>query len=238
MKTLWIAVTTSICYAAVDCHVPTSDRKTPEEAKVALGIGADNSLTLDRKLIKPQELAAEWRQLPTRIRENSERAGKRLDGQQALPAIVVIWAADETPYSLVHSLTVEGQKYGFARCALHPRSRQPDPFHASLPPESSVAAGSSDLPEVLRTIPIRLHADGQGKVRRVAVGEEMEFDDFEGLELELRRIQDEPDTPFDRAILRIDPNLRFSELVRAPDLLIKYRITKIGSVETTPEDGC
>ena len=202
--------------------------------RFVLGIDRDESLTLDAKAVNRDGLAKEWRRLAERVREKSKSDGQRLDPKEGLPAVIMIWAADETPYSLVYALCWEAQQQGFQQWLFVRKSLQPDPSLIP-PPGSVVRAQPSQLQEVLRTIPIRLHANDQGDIDHLSLGE-IKFLDFKALRFELGTIQDEPDTPFDRSLLRIDSKLKFSELVRVTDLLAKFRITTIGFVEMRPGD--
>ena len=157
--------------------------------------------------------------------------------EDPLPAVVTLWAADETKYSLVYALSQEAQKSGFRTWECLPKSLYPMISSVSSPGRSGVSAVSNELHEVLRTLPIRLRADGQGNIDRVTLGED-ELQDFKALRFELSMIQDDPDTSFDRALLKIDSQLTFSELVRVIALLKRYRIRAITFVEMGPGDGC
>jgi biopolymer transport protein ExbD len=235
MKTRSVAIATWVCCAAVGCQQPSRHDSTSKTAKFVLSIDRDRSLTLDGKPLTPEELAKEWPRLAAQIRDKAKAGRKTLADEQVLPALIVIWAADSTPYSVVHSVMFQAQQSGFDTCALHPKSRLPDPFHTQLGDDVAIAVQSSELPDVLRTIPIRLLADEQGAIRRLGVGDEIELENFEALGSEINKFQDDPETPFDRALLTVDSNLKFSELARVTDLLANHRIKTIGSVEMRPD---
>jgi biopolymer transport protein ExbD len=212
--------------------------KPPALTRFVLGIKHDGSLTLDGKAVTEAELAREWPRLAEQARQKAKTNGKPLDPKQSLPAVIVFWAVDETPYSLFHTLASEAQKSGFQQWRFARKSVDPDPSQQDDPPaqESTTRTESepSALPEELLTLPIRLRADREGNLSTVALGE-VELQDFKSLRFEISQIRDNPDTPFDRALLKIDPKLAFSELVRVIELLNKYKFTKIDLAEVVPE---
>lgn len=232
MKLPTVALLVALGWAAVG-QGGTHHDKPADTARFVLGVNQDESLTLDGKAVTRDQLAKEWPRLAEQVREKARAAGVTLDPEQTLPAVIIIWAADETPYSLVYALSLEAQKSGFRNWVFLPRSLHPDPPLIPPPDRSAVSGEPSGLHEVLRTLPIRLRADKQGNIDRVTLAE-VELPDFKALRFELSQIQDDPDTPFDRAVLRIDPTLMFSEMVRVTDLLAKYRIRAIHLVETSP----
>jgi hypothetical protein len=191
--------------------------KTPETASFILGINRDKSLPLDGKDISREELTKEWARLASQLRAEAKIAGKPIDSKGPLPAVIAIWAADETPYSVIYSLSWDAQKSGFQQWVFAPKSLYPDPTVIARPTQIARKSEASDLPAELRTIPILLRAEKDGKLGQLTLGE-IDLKDFEALRLELRKIQDDPDTPFDRALLKIESNLAFSELERFPFL--------------------
>lgn len=207
----------------------------PEVPQFVLGIDRDEALTLDGKAVTREALDKTWPRLAEQIRAKAKAAGKSLDAKKGLPAVIMVWAADEAPYSLIHTLQLDAQKSGFQTRGFVRKSIYPDPSLIPRSVESTVRPEPSALPALLRTLPIRLRADRLGNIDSVTLGE-TELQDFKVLRFELSKIQDEPDTPFDQAMLRIDSNLAFSELVRVTDLLAKYRITKMDFIEMGPED--
>lgn len=73
---------------------------------------------------------------------------------------------------------------------------------------------SSDLPASLRTLPTVLKADPAGSLSRIVLGENEVPNDVTALENELAKLFQDPDLPFDQTLIKVDPNLRYSELMR------------------------
>ncbi len=234
-KMLRIGLLTVLGLTMTDDDGRTPD-KPPEVPRFVLGIDGDEALTLDGKAITREALVKTWPRLAEQIRAKAKATGKTLDATQGLPAVITIWAVDETAYSLVYALSLEAQKSGFQTWSLLRRSLYPNPSLASHSAQSTMRSEPSELPALLRTLPIRLRADRLGTIESVMLGE-TELPDFKALRFELSKIQDDPDTPFDQALLKIDSPLNFAELVRVTDLLARYRITKINFMEIRPEDG-
>jgi hypothetical protein len=234
-KMLRIGLLTVLGVTMTDDDGRTPD-KPLEVPRFVLGIDGDKSLTLDGKAITREALEKTWPRLAEQIRAKARAAGKTLDAKQGLPAVITFWAVDETPYSLVYALSLETQKSGFQTWSLVRRSLFPNPSLTSHAAESTMRSEPSELPALLRTLPIRLRADRLGNIDSVALGE-TELQDFKALRFEPSKIQDDPDTPFDQALLRIDSHLTFAELVRVTDLLARYRITHINFMEIRPEEG-
>ena len=73
---------------------------------------------------------------------------------------------------------------------------------------------SSDLPASLRTLPTTLKADPAGSLSRIVLGENEVPNDPIALENELFTLFQDPDLPFDQTLIKVDPNLRYSELMK------------------------
>ena len=103
-----------------------------------------------------------------------------------------------------HPAPQEGQ---FVMTLLPP---QPATARAAAP-AASEAAASSDIPVSLRTLPTILKAGDGGRLAQVLV-EQNQIDPSD-LEQTLSRYFEDPDLPFDQTLLKVDPNLRYSELM-------------------------
>jgi biopolymer transport protein ExbD len=79
-------------------------------------------------------------------------------------------------------------------------------------PESGDASASG-LPAALRTLTTNLHASPDGTLARIGLGES-EFDSIDGLRARLKEIVADKTLPFDQALIQVDPNLRYEELMR------------------------
>jgi biopolymer transport protein ExbD len=103
---------------------------------------------------------------------------------------------------------VEGQ---FVMNLLPP---QPQTAMAAAPAD---AAASSELPTSLRTLPTTLRAGDDGRLARVAIADVEVPNERAALEKELERYILDPDAPFDQTLIKVDPNLRYSELMTVID---------------------
>jgi biopolymer transport protein ExbD len=73
---------------------------------------------------------------------------------------------------------------------------------------------SENLPATLRTLPTTLKAGEGGRLVQIMVGETPLATDTKALEAELEKYFADPDLPFDQTIIKVDPRLRYSELMR------------------------
>ena len=103
---------------------------------------------------------------------------------------------------------VEGQ---FVMNLLPP---QPATSTAAAPSEASAA---NDLPATLRTLPVVLQADDAGRLAQVSIADMEVASDPASLAKELDRHLLDPDAPFDQTLIKIDPNLRYAELMSIID---------------------
>jgi len=103
---------------------------------------------------------------------------------------------------------VEGQ---FVMNLLPP---QPATAMAAAPAD---AAASNDLPASLRTLPVVLRADDVGRLIQVRIVDVDVSDDPAALAQELDRQFLDPDAGFDQTLIKVDPNLRYAELMTVID---------------------
>jgi biopolymer transport protein ExbD len=73
---------------------------------------------------------------------------------------------------------------------------------------------SEALPASLRTLPTSLKAGEGGRLGQIMVGETPLATDAKALEAELEKYFADPDLPFEQTLLKVDPRLRYSELIR------------------------
>ena len=91
-----------------------------------------------------------------------------------------------------------------------------------LPPQPATAIGaeapteaaSDKLPASLRTLPTVLTAGPGGVLSEIHVGEQAIPTDTAALEKELDKYFEDPNLPFDQTLLKVDPNLKYSELMK------------------------
>ena len=103
---------------------------------------------------------------------------------------------------------VEGQ---FVMNLLPP---QPATAMAAAPAESSA---TNDLPATLRTLPVVLQADDAGRLAQISIAEQDVSNEPAALGKELDRHLLDPDAPFDQTLIKVDPNLRYAELMSIID---------------------
>ena len=84
----------------------------------------------------------------------------------------------------------------------------------SITAEAPSDKPSDNLPASLRTLPTILKAGDGGRLAQIMVGETPLATDAKALEAELDKYFADPDLPFDQTLLKVDPRLRYSELMR------------------------
>lgn len=128
---------------------------------------------------------------------------------------------------------VEGQ---FVMNLLPP---QPVTSMAAAPAD---AAPSADLPVSLRTLPTTLKAGDDGRLVRVMIADVEVPNEQAALEKELDRYFLDPDAPFDQTLIKVDPNLRYSELMTVIDAFTNAFVKakkepKLSFDELGPDEG-
>ncbi len=73
---------------------------------------------------------------------------------------------------------------------------------------------SDNLPVSLRTLPTVLRAGDGGRLAQIMVGETVISTDPKVLEKELDKYFTDPNLPFDQTVLKVDPRLKYSEVVK------------------------
>jgi len=106
-------------------------------------------------------------------------------------------------------------------------------FRAQSPAETT--ATNPDIPAALRTLPTLLRAGEGGALGRVTLGE-IDVQGMEPLKKELTTILKDPTLPFDQALIKVDPDLRYSELMQVIDVFSSLKLTKISFAELTPDE--
>ncbi len=85
---------------------------------------------------------------------------------------------------------------------------------ATMAAEAPSDKPSENLPVSLRTLPTILRAGAGGVLAQITVGETEIPTDPKALERELDKIFQNPDLPFDQTVLKVDPRLKYSELMK------------------------
>jgi biopolymer transport protein ExbD len=102
--------------------------------------------------------------------------------------------------------------------------------------QAEAAQTNPDVPATLRTLPTVLRAGEGGRLGKVTLGE-LEVDGMEPLAKELETILKDPTLPFDQALIKVDPDLKYSELMQVIDVFSRLKVTKISFAELTAEDA-
>jgi biopolymer transport protein ExbD len=101
--------------------------------------------------------------------------------------------------------------------------------------EAETTAANPDIPAALRTLPTLLRAGEGGMLGRVTLGE-IDVQGMNALKKELKTILEDPTLPFDQALIKVDPDLRYSELMQVIDVFASLKVTKISFAELTPDE--
>jgi biopolymer transport protein ExbD len=105
------------------------------------------------------------------------------------------------------------------------------------------AAANPDLPASLRTLPTTLRAGEGGTLGRITLGDnEVEVDkDLQKLKAQLIQYFKDPTLPFDQTLIKVDPDLKYSELMQVINAFsIAFadakKEAKLSFAELTPEE--
>jgi biopolymer transport protein ExbD len=107
-------------------------------------------------------------------------------------------------------------------------------LRAKSPTEAE--ATNPDIPATLKTLPTLLRAGDGGALGRVTLGE-IDVQGMDALKRELKTILEDPTLPFDQALIKVDPDLRYSELMQVIDVFSALKVTKISFAELSPDEG-
>lgn len=116
------------------------------------------------------------------------------------------------------------------------------PATAPAAAAAAEAAPTSDLPASLRTLPTTLKAGDGGSLARIVVEQDEIPNDPKALEEALLKYLQDPDLPFDQTLIKVDPNLRYSELMTVinafSNAFVRARKEpKLSFVELRPDEG-
>jgi hypothetical protein len=205
----------------------------PVEEKMTLKLDRTGRLTIDGEVIAKKGLARKLESLAESIRYNVRAAGILLPADRELPAPLALRAPDETQCVTICKVMLDCQTYGFLKYTLELESGNDPPV--------GKPANSTDLPrtrnldnltEEQRTIQIRIAADVKGRIGVFRLGNQT-LEGSDALKRELTGMLNDPNAPFDRANVELDPRLHYSEMVRVARLLSNPAMTQ---VKFTPAD--
>jgi biopolymer transport protein ExbD len=104
------------------------------------------------------------------------------------------------------------------------------------PSEGQFAMTNENIPAALRTLPTVLRAAEGGALGRVSLGEQ-DVQGMAALKRELQVILKDPSLPFDQALIKVDPNLKYSELMQVIDVFSSLKLSKVSFAELGPNDA-
>lgn len=98
---------------------------------------------------------------------------------------------------------------------------------------------SDALPTELRTLQTTLRAGGDGEIGEIKLSDNP-IASLEALKTELESLVNDPNLQFEQALIKVDPNLKYSELIKVVDVYSSLKpkpLTKISFAELTAADG-
>jgi biopolymer transport protein ExbD len=158
---------------------------------------------------------------------------------------------DEPNVPIAPMLDMAFQLLTFFVLTYHPAPQEGQFVMSLLPPQPATAmaaapanqaAPSNELPVALRTLPTVLKAGEGGSLARIVVEQNEVPNDPKALENALGRYLQDPDLPFDQTLIKVDPNLRYSELITVinafSNAFVKAKKDpKLSFVELRPDEG-
>ena len=103
-------------------------------------------------------------------------------------------------------------------------------------PATDANASNNDLPAGLKTLPVLLRATDDGTIAQITMGENP-VSDLATLAAEVKETFNNPTLPFDQTVLKTDPKLKWSEVVKVVNIFYDNKVTKISFSELGPDDG-
>ena len=193
-----------------------------------LEIERDGSLSLDGQRISHRDTAEGFALLAEKARSNAHAHGKAIDRKAGVPAGILVWAHDATPFSTLYAALRDSQKSGFNRFrfALKSKYASLDGIPSTPSPPTPVVEEKTDIPDAIGTLPIHLHADDRGQINWAELGDQ-DVHTFDSLERQVTSLGSDAESPFEKARLDVDPTLVFAELVRVIELLGRVGVRAI-----------
>jgi len=108
------------------------------------------------------------------------------------------------------------------------------PAVAMESPATDKAATNNDLPAGLKTLPTILRAGGDGTLASVTLGEN-QIEGMEAFAKELTAIFTDKTLPFDQTVIKVDPRLKYSELMKVINVFSNFT-KKISFAELSAAD--
>ena len=116
------------------------------------------------------------------------------------------------------------------------------PTAMAAAPAANQPATSDELSVSLRTLPTILKAGDDGSLGHIMIEKTEVPNDPRALEAALGEYLRDPDLPFDQTLLKVDPNLRYSELMTVINAFSNAftkakKDMKLSFVELRPDEG-
>jgi biopolymer transport protein ExbD len=99
----------------------------------------------------------------------------------------------------------------------------------NAPPPDANAPSRDDIPASLRTLTTIVRAGPKGEISQIRIGD-VDVNGAEGLKERLKQIKADA-TPFDQALIRAEPTLKYEALIQIVDIFSQADITKISFSE-------
>jgi biopolymer transport protein ExbD len=100
----------------------------------------------------------------------------------------------------------------------------------------SDAPANPELPAALRTMTTVLRAGPSGQLGKITIGE-VEVIGLKELQAKVHEAKSDTNAPFDQALIRADPALRYEELIKVIDVFTQEKIDKISFAELDANSG-
>jgi hypothetical protein len=203
----------------------------PVEEKLSLKLERSGRLTIDGEVVPKNGLARKLETLADTIRFNIRSGGVLLPSDRELPVPLTLRAPDDTPSVVICKLMLDCQNHGFLKYTLELESGHDPPVgYPADAANASRTRNADGLSDDDRTIKLRIGADLRGRIGQFQLGRRT-LQGTDALSRELTAILNDPNVPYDRASVELDPRLKYSEMVRVTRLLSNPAMT---SVRLTP----
>jgi biopolymer transport protein ExbD len=103
-------------------------------------------------------------------------------------------------------------------------------------PAVDTNATTSDLPAEMKTMPVILTAAGDGSLGQITMGESP-VADLKELAAQVKETFSNPTLPFDQTVLKTDPRLKWSEVVKVINVFSDNKVNKISFAELGAGEG-
>jgi biopolymer transport protein ExbD len=103
-------------------------------------------------------------------------------------------------------------------------------------PATDANANTNELPAGLKTLPVILRATDDGSLATISLSEKP-VADLKALAEEVKETFGNPTLPFDQTVLKTDPKLKWSEVVKVINIFSDNKVNKIAFAELGADEG-